>query len=76
MTKTNLKIAVVIPSYKVRNNILDVINKVGPEVSRIYVVDDCCPDGSGEFVENNCGDERVEVIRNPENQGVGGAVLA
>jgi glycosyltransferase involved in cell wall biosynthesis len=75
MTNTNLKIAVVIPSYKVRNHILNVISAIGPEVDRIYVVDDCCPDGSGDFVESNCKDERVTVIRNPENQGVGGAVM-
>lgn len=75
MMKLNSKIAVLIPSYKVRNHILRVINQIGPEVTRIYVVDDCCPDGSGEFVERNCRDERVTVIRNPENQGVGGAVM-
>lgn len=71
----NLKIAVVIPSYKVRNHILDVINLIGPEVSRIYVVDDCCPDNSGSFVESNCKDERIVVLRHAENQGVGGAVM-
>jgi dolichol-phosphate mannosyltransferase len=75
VTNTNPKIAVVIPSYKVRNHILGVITRIGPEVARIYVVDDCCPDGSGEFVETNCRDERVTVIRNPENKGVGGAVM-
>lgn len=72
---TDLKIAVVIPSYKVRNHIIDVIRLIGPEVSRIYVVDDCCPDNSGCFVESNCTDERVVVIRHTENQGVGGAVM-
>jgi dolichol-phosphate mannosyltransferase len=75
VTNTNPKIAVVIPSYKVRNHILGVISQIGPEVVRIYVIDDCCPDGSGDFVESNCRDERVWVIRNPENQGVGGAVM-
>lgn len=68
-------VAVVIPSYKVCDHILDVIDQIGPEVSRIYVVDDCCPDGSGSFVESNCRDERVIVIRHAENQGVGGAVM-
>lgn len=72
---TFTKIAVVIPSYKVRHHVLGVIRRIGAEVLRIYVVDDCCPDGSGSFVENNCEDERVIVIRNPENQGVGGAVM-
>ena len=43
-------IAVVIPSYKVTRHILGVIEAIGPEVARIYVVDDCCPDGSGAFV--------------------------
>lgn len=36
------------------------------------MVDDCCPDGSGAYVEQNCTDPRVVVLRNPENQGVGG----
>jgi dolichol-phosphate mannosyltransferase len=76
VTNTILKLAVVIPSYKVCNHILGVISEIGPEVSRIYVVDDCCPDRSGDFVKSNCKDERVTIIRNLENQGVGGAVMA
>jgi glycosyltransferase involved in cell wall biosynthesis len=73
--KMTAKIAVVIPSYRVCNHILGVINGIGPEVRKIYVVDDCCPDYSGDFVEANCDDERVTVIRQPENRGVGGAVM-
>jgi glycosyltransferase involved in cell wall biosynthesis len=69
------KIAVVIPSYKVRDHILWVISKIGPEVSSIYVVDDCCPDGSGDFVGSECRDSRVVVVRHKVNQGVGGAVM-
>ncbi|KTC63483.1 glycosyl transferase family 2 [Pseudomonas fluorescens ABAC62] len=75
MTDHALAIAVIIPSYKVRNHILQVIEQIGPEVSKIYVVDDCCPDGSGDFVSENCTDERVVVLRNPVNLGVGGAVM-
>lgn len=71
-----LKVAVVIPSYRVREHILDVIARIGPECSRIFVVDDCCPDQSGEFVTRNCSDPRVRVMRNAENLGVGGAVIA
>lgn len=73
--KKESKVAVVIPTYKARNHILSVIEKIGPEVVRIYVVDDCCPDGSGDFVTTNCQDRRVSVIRHEENQGVGGAVM-
>ncbi|MEW6759562.1 MAG: glycosyltransferase family 2 protein [Pseudomonadota bacterium] len=68
-------IAVVIPSYKVTRHILGVIAGVGPEVGRIYVVDDKCPDHSGDFVRANCQDPRVTVLEHAENQGVGGAVM-
>lgn len=69
------RIAVVIPCYRVVRHILGVINDIGPEVERIYVVDDCCPDGSGSFVESKSRDPRVRVLRNEVNQGVGGAVM-
>lgn len=68
-------IAVVIPSYKVTRHICDVIERIGPECALIYVVDDKCPDGSGELVLNQCRDPRVRVVRHQENQGVGGAVM-
>lgn len=68
-------IAVVIPSYRVTKHILGVLERIGPEVARIFVVDDCCPEGSGEFVRANSRDPRVRVLRNPENLGVGGAVM-
>ncbi|WP_024678293.1 glycosyltransferase family 2 protein [Pseudomonas syringae] len=68
-------IAVVIPCYKVKSHILGVISGIGPEVDKIYVVDDCCPDQSGAFVEQGCSDPRVKVIKCPVNQGVGGAVM-
>lgn len=71
----NQKIAVVIPCFKVTEHILDVIANIGIEIDKIYVVDDCCPVGSGKFVSDNCTDPRVTVLYNPENLGVGGAVM-
>ena len=68
-------VAVVIPSYRVRSHILQVIDLIGPEVSRIYVVDDFCPENSGQFVLDECRDDRVSVITLSQNQGVGGAVM-
>lgn len=68
-------VAVVIPSFRVTRHILGVIAGIGPEVSRIYVVDDKCPDRSGELVRTTCSDSRVRVIEHAENQGVGGAVM-
>ena len=72
---SNNCIAVVIPCYYVKNHILDVIAKIGSEVSLIYVIDDKCPDKSGKYVEANCRDLRVEVLYHEVNQGVGGAVM-
>jgi len=69
-------VAVVIPCYRVTRHILGVIEGLGPDVSRIYVVDDCCPDDSGGLVQRECVDPRVTVIHNAKNQGVGGAVMA
>lgn len=69
------KIAVVVPCYKVHNHILKVLDDIGSEVCQIYVVDDCCPENTGNLVENYCKDSRVKVIKNPHNLGVGGAVM-
>lgn len=69
-------IAVVIPSYRVTRHILDVIEQIGPEVGAIYVVDDACPDGSGQYVLERCRDSRVHVIFHAVNCGVGGAVIS
>lgn len=74
MNKIN-KIAVVIPCFKVKKQILSVISKIGVEVQKIYVVDDKCPEQSGEFVKKNCKDKRVVVLFNEVNQGVGGAMI-
>ncbi|WP_082549863.1 glycosyltransferase family 2 protein [Mesorhizobium sp. Root157] len=70
------KIAVVIPSYNVRRYILTIIKHIGPEVSSIYVVDDACPEKSGQFVETTTQDPRVRVLYNAQNLGVGGATMA
>lgn len=70
-----MRIAVAIPCYKVTQHVLGVIHAIGPEVETIYAVDDACPNGSGRFIEENNRDQRVRVLYNPENQGVGGAII-
>jgi glycosyltransferase involved in cell wall biosynthesis len=69
------RIAVVIPCYRVRARILDVIQAIGPDVESIICVDDACPEGSGAFISENVHDPRVAVLRHEVNQGVGGATL-
>ncbi len=70
------RIAVVIPSYRVAASVLGVVRRIGPECGLVYVVDDACPEHSGDVVANGCEDPRVRVIRQSSNQGVGGAVIA
>lgn len=68
-------IAVVIPCYRVAGQVLDVIAGIGPEVGWIFVVDDACPEHSGEVVEREAGDARVRVLRHTVNRGVGAAMM-
>jgi glycosyltransferase involved in cell wall biosynthesis len=71
----DLVIAVVIPCYRVRRHILDVVAGLPPLVDRIYCVDDGCPDETWRAVTETCRDPRVRVLRHEQNQGVGGATL-
>ncbi len=68
-------IVVVIPAYKVKKHILSVIDQIGSEVHKVFVVDDACPETSGKYVVENCKDPRVKVLFHDANQGVGGAMV-
>lgn len=69
-------IAVVIPAYRVRENILRVIHSLQGRVDFVCVVDDACPESSGTLVVDSIADKSVHVIFNKKNLGVGGAVKA
>jgi len=71
-----LKIAVAIPCYNVKSQILDVILQIPSKVERIYVVDDQCPQQTGEYVTQQSDDPRIRIIKHTENKGVGGAVIS
>lgn len=68
-------VAVVIPCYRVAAHILNVLARIGPEVSHIFVVDDACTEGTGDLVLAQCRDHRVKVLRHTQNGGVGAAVI-
>ena len=70
------KIAVIIPCYRVRAKVLQVIEQIPDVVSLIIAVDDACPEGSGHYILEHVSDPRVQVIFNQQNQGVGGAIVA
>ena len=71
----HLRLAVVIPCFKVRGRIVQLLQRIGPEIDRIYCVDDACPEGSGAAIERAVTDPRVVVLRHDRNRGVGGAVI-
>ena len=71
-----MKVHVVVPAFKVETLINDLLERVGAEVEKIWVVDDFCPNGSGLSVEKATKDSRVGVIYNQTNLGVGGATVA
>jgi len=70
------KVAAVIPCYRERTNILGVLEKFPGAVDYLIVVDDACPDHTGDFVRENCSDDRITIIRHDQNTGVGGATLS
>lgn len=66
----------VIPCYKVRDHILQVIESAPSWIEGIVCVDDACPQGSADFLQAQDLDPRVVIVRLAQNQGVGGAVIA
>jgi dolichol-phosphate mannosyltransferase len=67
-------ICCVIPTYKARATICGVVRKALVYADAVVVVDDACPQRSGEIVEEQFrGDPAVAVVRHAANRGVGGA---
>jgi len=67
------KIAVVIPAYRAAAQVATVVRGVPDWIGRIYVIDDACPENSGDAAKA-AGDGRVVVLRRQQNGGVGAAV--
>ena len=67
----------VIPTYKARATVCDVVRKALRYVDAVIVVDDACPQGSAEAVVDAFrGHPSVHVIRRAKNGGVGAATKA
>ncbi len=65
----------VVPCYRVKASVAAVLEGIGPEVWRIYCVDDACPEQSGRYVQDRVRDPRVVCLFHDVNQGVGGAMV-
>jgi len=73
----DIRIAVVIPCFKVENHIWDVVRGIPSYVQMIVLVNDCSPDGTPALIDQIAGeyDQRVVALHHPVNQGVGGATM-
>lgn len=67
-------ISVILPCYKSRAFVLDVLKRLPDMVTEIVVVDDACPEGTGQYVAENFQDPRLKVVYHEQNLGVGGAM--
>ena len=73
---STVRVAVVIPCFRVADSICDVIDALDDKVAFVICVDDGCPDGSGDVVEKRFHEDLcVNVIRHDRNQGVGAATV-
>ena len=72
------RVAVVVPAYNEERLIGKVIETMPDFVDRIIVVDDASHDDTARVVEGcqQTPDCRVDLVRHPANQGVGGAILS
>ena len=73
--RKTMKVAVVVPCFRVRDQVLEVLAEIPECVDRVYCVDDCCPNQTGEYITERCKDPRVRVLKHDSNQGVGGAMI-
>ena len=69
-----LKIGVVIPCFKVEKNVTDVIKNTFNYADLIFVIDDACPNNTGDFVKNKFNNTNLIVHKRKQNGGVGAAV--
>ena len=70
-----MKTLIVIPAYKVTEQILKTVDASLAFADHVLVVDDACPNGSGQLVEEEFSNtSNVSVLFHSENQGVGGAM--
>ena len=69
-----LRVWAVVPAFRAGLTIQRVVEKALAHVDAVVVVDDACTEGTGDVVAAAFGgDARVELIRQPQNTGVGGA---
>ncbi len=77
MSFARFKIAVVIPAYRVEQDIAFVLRGLPRYIKYIIVVDDASPDSTADLITAAAKkDKRITLIRHKQNQGVGGAMVS
>ncbi|KAB2808188.1 glycosyltransferase family 2 protein [Pimelobacter simplex] len=69
-----MRVGVVVPAYNEEKLIGKTLSTMPELVDRIFVIDDCSTDATSEAAAA-VHDPRVEIIRQPKNTGVGGAII-
>lgn len=73
-TAMDKQVYCVIPTYRAADTILEVVREALKHADNVIVVDDACPQHSGELVRREYhGNARVQVIERERNGGVGAA---
>ena len=70
-----MRIAAIIPCYRVRNEAAEVVAGALEHADHAFVVDDCCPEQTGDLIEATFSSDPVPVLRHKKNKGVGGATI-
>ena len=70
-----MSVFIVIPCYKVKNKISKVIKNSIKYADKIIIVDDKCPQQTGNFVKKRIKNKKIIVLFNKKNLGVGGATI-
>lgn len=68
-------VVAILPAFKSEKFILDVLSRMPKIVTKVIVIDDACPNFTGQLVQQNINEPKIEVIFNETNLGVGGAVI-
>ncbi len=70
-----MRVCCVIPAYRARGSVCDVVRDVLPYVDAVVVVDDACPEGSGDAAAQAFrAHPSVYVLKRERNGGVGAAM--
>ena len=69
------KIVAIIPCYKVKKKIDNVLKECLKYFDLVICIDDCCPEQSGKYIKKKFShSKKIIVLFNKKNMGVGGAV--